>query len=166
VPKFFYSGHSELPILYAIIAILTIETFITHIILEAFSVPAAYIASGLGVIIIALLIRIIYRLTSKPHALSDTKLIIRPGKYSDFTIPLTQIKSVAGVGPGPITTNGSIFDTTITSHPNIILTLTNPITRRKYGKILSVSIVYLKLDKPSEFTKALILCLKARTSIP
>ncbi|EAY28560.1 hypothetical protein [Microscilla marina] len=136
---------------------LIVETFILHILLEQWSLVAAWILTGLGIYSLLQLIGFARSLSKRPTVICPDELRLHYGILSETTIALAEIAAVQTLPQThKITYNDearSLSPLGEMEKPNVMIRLrTQGELVTLYGFRRSYRTLYLHLDTPQEFT--------------
>lgn len=139
------------PMLWAFMALASLELFVVHFLISIWSVRLALLLSALTVTTIlwlALLIRSFRRL---PVLLDEEGLLMRSGSLISVPVPLRQVAGVRGHFPSEALKSRAVLNLAMLSYPNVIVDLREPIRRGRR----SIGHVAHRLDDPAGFIAAL-----------
>lgn len=139
------------PMLWAFMALASLELFVVHFLISIWSVRLALLLSALTVTTIfwlALLIRSFRRL---PVLLDEDGLLMRSGSLISVPVPLQQVAGVRGHFPSEALKSRAVLNLAMLSYPNVIVDLREPIRRGRR----SIGHVAHRLDDPAGFIAAL-----------
>ena len=158
--EFSYHKHSgTLAVLGAIIFLVIAETFVFHLLLQRWSVTAAWIVSGLSIYSGLQLLGLARSMSKRPIYLQKDRLELRYGIFGEASISLGDIRKVEFITGGlPVGTKiirlsplGSL------ESPNVVLYLdSSHVLHRFYGIKRSFDAIALYVDKKEPFAEALL----------
>ena len=138
------------PMMWAFLALATLELFVVHFLVSIWSVRAALVLSCLTVasmVWLGLAIRSFRRL---PVLLDDESVLMRSGRLQSVRIPLARIARVRSHFPGEALKGRNVLNLAMLSYPNLLLDLDEIRRgRRVYRHVAH------RLDDPAGFVAAL-----------
>ncbi len=154
VKQAFSSARSELPMLYVLLALATVELSIVHMLVSLWSTTASRLLSLLTLVAIAQVAGMIVRIRRQPVALTDDGVIIRSAKGFAVTLSWTGIADVQRLGFGPTPAGAAYLQTALIAHPNVMITARQAFTVTRLWRTVSAKSMTLRLDEPDAFVCA------------
>lgn len=139
------------PMLWAMIALGTIELLVVHFLISFWSVAVAAVLSLLSlasIIWLALLIRSMKRL---PVLVEQGRLVMRTGSLMEFIVPGANIAAVRTNFPSEAVKERSVLDHGLLAYPNVLVELREPVERKTGRKTTALAHC---LDDPAGFAGA------------
>lgn len=150
---FFYHQYL-VPMLIVFLVLQLIELVVVHFLVSLWSEKAALVLSAISIWGVIYIVALIKSLRINPVLLSDVGIRIRAGNVIDKFILFEAIGTIETSVSSEQAKDKTTLNAAIFSHPNIILKLKQPISRRTFfGKTSKVQAIALKLDEPSEFLR-------------
>jgi hypothetical protein len=146
-PRTFFYTQAIAPMMWTFVAIAGVELVIVHFLLAFWSHLAAILLSAVSLAGIAWLVVGIRSFAKRPVTLDDRELVLRVGTLKQVVVPLSNI---AGLGEVAGTNKKAMLNLALIAHPNIVVTLRDPIGRR--GGIRAIG---HRLDDPGAFAAAI-----------
>lgn len=157
--QFTYHQKSGTPMLLAVLILLiAVETFAFHIMLERWSVLAAWILSGLSIYSGVTFLGFSRAMKRRFHEISSDMLYLNYGIMSEASIPLKQIKQVQLASPSPEYNeeHRSLSPLGTIDRVNITVVLKEPLTFQiLYGFKQNCQSLSFFIDEKSQFLASL-----------
>jgi hypothetical protein len=150
----FSAERSELPMLYVLLAIASIELFVVHILVSLVSPAVAWVLSAITVAGIIQIATIVRRIKQRPILVTDTGIVIRSAKGFEVDLPWGSITSVKPIGYGPAPSGDNVLGAALLAHPNILVETTRAFTVSRLGRSRSASSLTFRVDEPEAFIGA------------
>ncbi|MGZ8334830.1 MAG: hypothetical protein ACXWUZ_17030 [Allosphingosinicella sp.] len=148
--SFGYSGRLA-PMMWAFVALASLELFVVHFLVSIWSVTAAVVLSVLTTASIAWLVLLIRSFRRLPVIVEHETLLFRSGTLMTMRVKLADIVRVRGHFPGEALKLPSVLNFAMLSYPNILVELREPVRR---GRRQVISLAHC-LDEPEAFVRAL-----------
>ncbi len=146
-PRAFSYTQGIAPMMWTFVAIAGVELVIVHFLLSFWSSVAALLLSAVTLAGIAWLVTGITSFARNPVTLDDRDLVMRVGTLKRVIVP---VGNIVGLGEVAGTDRKAMLNLALIAHPNIVVTLRDPIGRR--GRIRAIG---HRLDDPGAFAAAI-----------
>ena len=137
----------ELPTLAVFFMLALLELLAVHLLLSIWSPVAAWVLSGLTVLMLFQMSLLVHGMVKWPTVVDDTKIIVRHGRRGDVIVPLAQVVSIEDVSFRPEEKGPQAFRATVLAQPNIRIRLSEPLHRGRR----TLSSISIRLDDPASF---------------
>lgn len=144
----FTSARSELPMLYVLLGLGSVELLVVHLIASLWSPAAAWVLSALTLLGVVQIVAIVRRVKNRPTLVTADGLSIRSAKGFDVALSWDRIATIAPIGFSPAPVGDDVMKAALLAHPNIHVTVTRPFTVRRLGRARSAGSVTLRVDQP------------------
>ena len=141
----------EMPTLAAFFVIALVELLTVHLLVSLWSPIAAWVLSGLTVLMLGQIALLVHGMMKWPTVIDDTGIIVRHGRRGEIFVPLAQVASIEDVAFRPEEKGPHAFRATVLAQPNVAIRLSEPLP---YGR-RTVSSISMRLDDPASFLRML-----------
>lgn len=147
-------------LLAAVAAVLCIETFVGHLLLQRWSVQVAWIATALSAYGVLWTVGLVQSIRLRPTLLLPNTLSVRFGLLWNVDVPRHLIAGVArsaGALEGRTSTDASdVFFAAIGGDANVFVALHAPVMATgAYGRTRTVQVIGILVDEPEALSRAL-----------
>ncbi len=150
----FGSSRSELPILYVLLGLGSVELLVVHLVVSLWSTTAAWVLSAATLLFIVQFAMVVHRLKRSPTLLTEDRLMIRSGKGFEVSLPWNKVASVEPIGLGSAPSGEDVLRVSLLAHPNILVTATEPFTVKRFGRSRLARSAALRVDQPAALVSA------------
>lgn len=150
----FTAERSELPMLYVLLALGSIELLVVHLLVSLASPAAAWVLSAVTILGVVQIATIVRRVKRRPTLVTGDGLVIRSAKGYELTLPWNRVAAVEPIGFGPEPKGPDVLRASLLSHPNVLVRATEPFTVRQLGLTRTASAAALRVDQPAAFLAA------------
>ena len=143
---------SHAPVMWVFLGLATVELFAVHLLSSLWSATLAWTLSALSILTILWIIGLIRSLRRRPVMIAGDMLAIRFGHLVALDVPLGHVATVQRHFASDELKTPGILDLSLMTYPNILLSLSPPVTSRRGKRIASVA---LRLDDPDALAAAI-----------
>ena len=139
------------PLLWAFVALATIEVLVVHLVVSSHWHRAAWpltTVTGLSLLLIVRWVRSFRRL---PHRLSERELVLNLGLLRSVTVPLSSIAAVRDQWDGEVLRDKATLSLSPIAYPNRMIELDPPLA----GKRCALRRIAFRVDDPGAFDAAI-----------
>ena len=139
------------PLMWAFVALASLELFVVHFLVSIWSVRAALILSALTLASILWFVLLIRSFKRLPVLIEADALLMRSGRLMAVRVPLAQVAGVRTDFTSEALKSRSVLNLAMLSYPNLLIDLKEPIRRRRR----LIGHIAHRLDDPAVFVAAL-----------
>ena len=139
------------PMMWAFVALASLELFVVHFLVSIWSVRLALLLSALTIATIVWLAWLIRSFRRLPVLLDEETLLMRSGRLLSLQVPLEQVAAVHDHFPSETLKSRAVLNLAMLSYPNLLVDLREPIRRGRR----SIGHIAHRLDDPAGFIAAL-----------
>ena len=150
----FPSARSELPMLYVLLTLGTIELLAVHFMVSLWSAIAAWVLSVVTLFGVVQIVVVVRRVKHRPTLLTRDGLLIRSAKGFEVALSWDRIAAVEPIGFGPVPSGDDVLRAELLAHPNVHVTATRPLIVRLFGRPPSAESVTIRVDHPEALIDA------------
>lgn len=136
-----------MPTLWVFFAIALVELLAVHLLVFQWSPLAAWVLSGVTVLVMGQIALLVHGMTKWPTLVDDTGITVRHGRRGELFVPLAQVASVEDVAFRPDERGSQTFRASLLAPPNIAIRLSEPL---HYSQ-RALSSITMRLDDPAGF---------------
>jgi hypothetical protein len=152
-PEHAFSYHRAIaPMLWAFVALASIELVVVHLLLAHWSRTAALILSALSLATIVWLVGVIRGFRRLPVLLTPDALVMRVGALKGAAVPLGDVAGLRASWDAEWLRRRDVLNLALIAYPNVVVELRRPVP---IGKRAVTAIAH-RLDDPLAFAAALV----------
>lgn len=134
--------------MYVLLTLGTVELLVAHLLVNLWSVTAAWVLSAITLLGIAQIVAIVRRIKRHPTILTDDGLVIRSAKGFEVALSWDRVAAVKPIGFGPAPVGDDVINAALLAHPNVHVTATRAFTVKRLWRSLTVKSFTLRVDQP------------------
>ena len=146
----FTAARSELPMLYVLLALGSVELMVVHLLVSLWSRTAAWVLTALTLFGIVQIVTIVRRVKHRPTLLTDDGLVVRSAKGFEVALPWNGIAAVEAIGFGPAPSGDDVLRAALLAHPNVHVIASEAFTVKRLGGASSAKSITARVDEPDE----------------
>lgn len=144
----------ELPLIGVFAMLAAIELVVVHLLVSMWNGTAAWILSAATLAALAHIAVLISAMIGRPILVCGDKLVIRCRLRRELVFPIANVAAVEDVALSPEPKGATVLRATVLAHPNIALRLDPALVYRRFGRLQTIEIIALRVDRPEAFCKA------------
>ncbi len=140
--------------IYVLLSLGTVELLVVHLLVNLWSVVAAWLLSAITLLGIAQIVAIVRRIKHRPTLLIGDGLVIRSARGFEVALSWDRIAAIVPIGFGPAPIGDDVMNAALLAHPNVHVTATQAFTVKRLGRSITASSLTLRVDQPDALVDA------------